>query len=282
MLAHSGRAANNRAVSSATAFYVRDGEVFVAQPWTRGPWSPLHQHGGPPAALIVRALEAHVADASPAQLIRVAFEFLRPVPIAAMSIATDTLRSSRSLRIVGATMSSGGVDVMTARATFARVSSVDLPPDERHIAASPVSSAPPAPDASEPFVFPFFTEPVAYHAAVEIRIARGRWGQLPIAAWMRVRIPLLDGETPSPAQRVAAVVDSNSGVGPPVDPMRFLFPNPDLTIYLHRPLEGTWVGMEVDAFAESTGVGLARSVLRDVRSPIGQSAQSLLVSERKE
>ena len=40
------------------AFYVTDGDDFVATAHTRGPWSPKHQHGGPPSALLARAIEA--------------------------------------------------------------------------------------------------------------------------------------------------------------------------------------------------------------------------------
>ena len=40
------------------AFYLSDGGDFVASVHTRGPWSARHQHGGPPAALLARAIEA--------------------------------------------------------------------------------------------------------------------------------------------------------------------------------------------------------------------------------
>jgi hypothetical protein len=50
-------------------FFVPDGEAFVATESTRGPWSRQHQHGGPPAALLGRAMEQLVGDG--ALLIRV-------------------------------------------------------------------------------------------------------------------------------------------------------------------------------------------------------------------
>ena len=39
------------------ALYERDGDRFVATELTRGPWNPDHQHAGPPAALLARAIE---------------------------------------------------------------------------------------------------------------------------------------------------------------------------------------------------------------------------------
>src|SRR5690349_18583593 len=46
----------------ADAFFLPDGDGWLATSHTRGPWSPAHQHGGPPAALIAHALEAAVPE----------------------------------------------------------------------------------------------------------------------------------------------------------------------------------------------------------------------------
>src|SRR5690348_2331568 len=45
------------------AFYELAGQgSYVATAATAGPWSPDAQHGGPPSALAVRALEQHEPD----------------------------------------------------------------------------------------------------------------------------------------------------------------------------------------------------------------------------
>src|SRR2546428_1806079 len=44
-------------VSTLPPFFILDGERVVATESTRGPWSRHHQHGGPPAALLARAME---------------------------------------------------------------------------------------------------------------------------------------------------------------------------------------------------------------------------------
>lgn len=46
------------------ALFVPDGDRFVATEHTHGPWSEDHQHAGPPAALIARALEALAGEMS--------------------------------------------------------------------------------------------------------------------------------------------------------------------------------------------------------------------------
>ena len=61
-------------MTAAEPFYLTVGDAFVATPHTRGPWSDTQQHGGPPAALIARAMEAHEAagavDVHPVPVVR--------------------------------------------------------------------------------------------------------------------------------------------------------------------------------------------------------------------
>ena len=64
------------------AFYTLDGERFISSELTRGPWSNQHQHGGPPCALLGRALSRHGDEADAFFLARMTVELLRPVPIA--------------------------------------------------------------------------------------------------------------------------------------------------------------------------------------------------------
>ncbi len=59
--------------------------------------------------------------------------------------------------------------------------------------------------------------------------------------WLRLRGQLVAGEAPSPAQRVAVAADAINGVGFALDIARWTFVNADLTVYLHRELEGEYV-----------------------------------------
>jgi hypothetical protein len=62
------------------AFFVSDGDRFVATEHTRGPWSVEHQHGGPSSALLARAVERAVADDPAFQIARLSVELMAPVP----------------------------------------------------------------------------------------------------------------------------------------------------------------------------------------------------------
>jgi acyl-CoA thioesterase len=252
------------------AFYVVDGERFVATEHTRGPWSAGHQHGGPPAALMARAVER----AAPGlMLARMTVDLLRPVPIAALAVRTDTLRAGKKVQRLRVILLADGEPVAHAVALLIRTQAVP-------IAVVSAASMLPPPESVPPFQFPFFHEAVGYHQAMETRMEAVDFGTGDVTAWMRRRLPLLAGETPSPMQRVLLAADSASGVSAMLDPARFTFVNSDLTVALHRPLEGEWVGMRATTTPQPHGVGLADTQLFDTHGPIGRVVQSLIIEAR--
>jgi acyl-CoA thioesterase len=80
---------------------------------------------------------------------------------------------------------------------------------------------------------------------------------------------------------VMIAADSGNGVAVVLDPERFTFVNADLTVYLHRPLEGEWVCLEAVTTPEPTGIGLTKSRLFDPRGSIGYGLQALVVEARR-
>ncbi|HEX2196653.1 MAG TPA: thioesterase family protein, partial [Actinomycetota bacterium] len=94
------------------------------------------------------------------------------------------------------------------------------------------------------------------------------------------RMPLVEGEEPSPLQRVLTAADSASGISGALDFSSWVYVNPDLTVYLHRPLDGDFVCLDAVTVPEPSGVGLTSATLHDRRGPIGRSGQSLFVAPR--
>jgi serine/threonine protein kinase len=256
------------------SFFVPDGAAYVSTALTRGPWSVDHQHGGPPAALLARALERRLGDDGfDGEVVRFEAEFLRPIPIAQVTIACEVLRAGRQVRTLRATLHAGGTEIAAARALCIRRTQLELP-------ARAAVAPPPLPAASAPFEFPFFEDPVGYQSAMEMRVAAGTFGGGALTAWMRMRVPLVPGEAPSPLQRVVVAADSGNGVSLALDPKRWTFLNPELTVYLHRPAEGEWVCLDARTIPSPSGVGIAESALFDAHGPIGRSLQSLVVAAR--
>jgi hypothetical protein len=250
--------------------FLRDGERFIATISTRGPWSPGHQHGGPPAALCARALEHLVGDG--ALLARMTFDFLRPVPIAPLSVKAEVVRAGRKVQRLGAVLlDADGLELV--RATAVALRTVPVLDDAILDADVP----PQAPETSTPGRFPFFKDATGYHHAVEVRMARGTWGDASVNAWMRAKVPLVAGEATSPIQRLLINVDSASGLAVTLDRTRHSWVNADLTVALHRAPEGEWLGLDATTTVEAHGIGLTRARLRDTRGPVGVSLQSLVI-----
>jgi hypothetical protein len=259
-----------------TAFFVPDGERFAATELTRGPWSAVHQHAGPPSALLARAVERALADDPAFQVARLTVELMAPVPIATLAVGTSVLRAGRKVRRIDATLAAGDRVIARATALAVRIESLELAP----VTLDPREPLPP-PEAGEPHRLAVATGQVGYLTAVETRRVRGGFGVNPTAVWFRPSVELIEGEPLSPLQRVMIVADSGNGVAVVLDPRRFTFVNADLTVYVHRLPEGEWVCLEAVTAPEPTGIGLTTTRLFDRRGPIGWGLQALVVQPRE-
>jgi hypothetical protein len=256
--------------------------VFTATVATRGPWSDQHQHGGPSAALLARALGRWGGDGM--RVARFGVVFHRPLAIASYRVKVESLREGKKVRIARASLLPvpGASETIDAKAVA--VAEALLVRRERVLAEGPataiVADGMPRPDASEPFVFPFFRAPIGYHVAMETRVFSGRFGEGRMGLWMRMRVPLLEGETPGPLERVACASDSGNGVSVGVDVTRFTFLNPEMTFALAREPVGEWIGVDAGTTFGEDGIGLADTRLLDARGVIGRALQPLLLERR--
>jgi len=267
------------------ALFEPDGEHVVPTEYARGPWTPDALHGGPVAALLARAVESIPTD-EPMHVARLTVELLRPVPLAPLSASAGLARPGRKVQLLEARIESGGRDVAWARALRIRLQ----PPDEDGTAPvfrgnGPVPGidpgSPPGPDAGYDSP-PSIGDYRAFHnAGAELLYVAGHFARRgPATVWVRLAVPVVPGEEPTPLQRVAAAADFGNGVSSELDFAHHLFINPDLSVHLHRPAVGEWVCLDASTTIGIPGVGLAESRLWDVHGPIGRSVQSLLVEPR--
>lgn len=259
----------------ADAIFRRDGERFLPTELARGPWSPDAQHGGAPAALLARAVEQY--DGGAAMFVaRLTIELLRPVPITPLALRTRLIRPGRKVQLVEASLLSADAEVARCTGLRIRRTQLTLPAD------LPRLPAPPAPHtglAGQPPWAAQVDYRAFHNAGVEHRFVAGSFEHPgPATDWIRLCVPLVDGEETSPLSRVAAAADFGNGVSWVVSRNEgYSFINPDLTVYLHRYPEGEWVCLEAVTYVEPHGVGLAESMLFDEQGPIGRAAQSLLI-----
>ena len=258
-------------MSAEAVFEGSDGR-FVASPLARGPWDTNAQHGGAPAALLMRAFE-QLPSADGLALARVTYELLRPAPIGPVEVRAEIVRPGRRVQLLEASMVADDVEVVRARALRVRRAESS--------GAGPDGGAPPAgPDAGRPPSLKLPHRPMFTPDAVEIRFVAGSWGESPCAAWFRLRRPLVAGETPSFLQHLAAAGDFGNGISATLSWDEYLFINPDLTLYVEREPAGEWICLESETRIRADGIGLAESVLYDERGRVGRATQALLVAPR--
>jgi Thioesterase-like superfamily len=251
------------------AFYSVEGDRLVPSELTRGPWDPDAQHAGPPSALLARALE-RCEPRSGSRLGRITVEILRPVPLAPLTATARVVRPGRSVELLEASLAGPEGEVLRASAWRVAESDIHVGHDD---------TPPPGPEHGHDRDFFPTGEELGYHAAMDYRFVRGGFLERgPAMVWMRMRVPLVDGEDTSPTERLMVVADVGNGVSAVLDWRRYLFINTELSVHLLRPPRSDWVG--VDAVTRLDGVGLAESVLWDERGRVGRAAQTLLVRER--
>jgi hypothetical protein len=253
------------------AFYepLGDGR-YLGTESTAGPWNPEHQHAGPPAALLGRALE-QVAPREGMPFARLSFDILGPVPVGEVEVEASVIRPGRSVELLEATLYADGRAAVVARGWRALATSAPAQGED--------PLPPPLPDV--PPAAPPMLDGFGYGAAVELRFAAGGWGRPgPATAWTRLRVPVIDGEEPTGLQRVLAVADSGNGISAVLSWEEWMFINPELSVHLRREAHGEWICLDAETTVVPGGTGLARSVLSDVEGVVGHGAQSLFVAPR--
>ncbi len=251
---------------------------FAATALTRGPWHPDHQHAGPPIALVCGAIEAEAHRHGLTHIGRLTANLLRPVPIAELEVQVHAEYAGRNAAHYAARLLAAGKEVGRFTALAQREAPTPVPAGTP---GHPLPAAPRAPAECPEVVMPFGTGRVGYPDLVENRLVEGRFFDGPCTAWFRLRHPLVQGEAPSPYQRVAVAADSGNGISAALDFQAFSFVNCDLTINLLRAPAGPWVCLQARTWLGGNGCGLAESALFDETGLIGRSTQSLAVRQRE-
>ncbi len=266
----------------ASSFYEPAGDdVFAPTIATAGPWSAEAQHGGPPSALLTRAIEA-VPGGEGRRLARMSVDILGSVPVEPLEIEARVIRPGRSVELVEAVAAVAGRPMLVARGWRYNLAPDSVPPTvppEAGGAAStwtpPETLLPPGGRSQIPGMFAD-----GYIAAIEWRMERGSFAELgPARVWARQRVPLLPGEEPSPWQRTLLIADSGNGLSFAYDPARWPAINSEITVTLFRDPVGPWIHVKARSEIEPGAGATATTHLGDRRGRIGTGLQSLLVRE---
>jgi len=209
-------------------------------------------------------------------LSRVTYEFVRPAPVGTeLLVRADVVRSGRRVQLLEASLcAQDGIEVVRARALQVRAAAPEVP-------RTPPVPAPAGPEhGHESDLRPRF-RPMFSTDSIEIRFITGGFHEGSAAtAWLRLRLPLVAGEEPSPLQRLAAAGDFGNGISAFLPWDEFVFINPDLTLYIEREPVGQWIGLESQTLIAAGGIGTTESVLFDKHGRVGRATQALAIAAR--
>lgn len=256
------------------AFKIRQAQTVEATELTRGPWDKNHQHAGPALAIVCRAIETVARESGLSHIGRLTANLLRPIPIGRLEIQVAADYVGRNAAHYSAVLHAEGKDLARFTALVQREQEVKLPDV---LEGHPLARARRSPADSLPDRMPFGKDTRGYADLVETRSAHGRMFQGRSAIWFRLRYPLVEGEEPSPYQRVVVAADSCNGISAVLDLAAYTFVNADITINLLRRPEGEWICLDGRTLLAPNGCGLAEAELFDEAGLVGRVTQSLAV-----
>lgn len=251
-------------------FFTRDGDAFIPNPITSGPWDPNSLHGRVIIGLLGFVIEQrHGADHFvPARL---TVDMFRLPTMAPIEVKTRIVRDGLRIRVVEAEFFSGGTSM--ARASCQLLRRTESPPGRVW--------SPPNWDAPAPSEIPAPTDPrLGMNGKWAIRPIVGAMGTVgPRRLWMSEARDLVEGVPLTPFVRVAVAADFASPFANAGD-QGLGYINSDVTIYLHRLPVTQWIGFEVVNHHATSGVAIGECWLYDEQGPIGTSTVAALAQRK--
>ncbi len=257
------------------ALFYRDGDAYVPTELSGGPWSPSHLHGGPPTGLLAYVASGH---APKFQLARLSVDLLRPIPRAPLQTRSEVVRSGQRLRVVATSLYAEGKEVARATALFLAPQNVVVPGHARYAAvAPPLDTNAPRGSLNTIARWPGSkATPPGLHTTAETVLVDGVEGRGAGCVWMRLPVPLVEGEPLTPTLQAATLADFGNGVGQLRLDEDAGCINADVNLFLHRAPADGWLGIEAQSRMESHGRGLVETQLYDRHGPVGRVVQTIL------
>jgi hypothetical protein len=251
-------------------FFTEAGKRYLASRVSAGPWDPKSLHGRVIVGLLAHAIESRHGDAEflPARLTADMYRLPGFDPV---EVTTRIVRDGKRIKVIDAEFFSGGVSM--ARATCQLLRRTRNP--EGHVWSPPNWNVP-APETIE--------VPPERRSALG-----GMWEILPIVGemgtrgprrvWMREVRELVAGVPLTPFVRAALASDFASPFANAGD-KGLAYINSDVTLYLHREMQGDWIGFEVVNHHATDGVAIGECFVYDKIGPIGSSTVAALAQKR--
>jgi Thioesterase-like superfamily len=229
-------------------------------------------HGGAPSALVGALVTAAAADGE--QVARVQIDLERPVPLEPLIGLVHRRQVSRRVSHLEIELSTEAGRAVSARALLTRKESMTTVDQDW--------SPPQRPDHLAPMEWSHFyssTSPIFVRDAIEHRIVRGGYG-VPVssAAWLRLKVSVIDGTESCGLSQLLAVGD----FGSPLSQTNSLgsglaLINLDVNATMFRQPVGPWFLLDATGHVGQEGMGLAVTEVSDLEGPVGVITQSQVV-----
>jgi hypothetical protein len=256
-----------------TAIFMPEGNLLRATEHAGGPWSPDMLQGSATTALMAREVEQLAIGCSFA-VRRLTFDLWRPAGLRAFGLVTDLLRDGRKAKTLQVRLMDGEAEIgrCTALLTAPGISPADPFAKAASHDDAPETGAPP----------PAFAQKWSrYFQNVSVRLIEGALEKPgPAAAWMRLDMPLVEGEANTPLLQAVQAADFSSGVAQIVDMREWTFVNPEISLYFFRAPEDEWILIRSRTRVGANGAGLTTATLSDRQGPFAEVMQAMTFERR--
>lgn len=244
--------------------------TFHPTDYSRGPWSVDACHAGPPSGLMARASEVLVPDKP---LVRLLIEIARPIPMSGFRIGSVISRTGRTVTTTRIELHDDDRSYASAEGLHLAEGEIGPVPSHHVDVVDPLDAVP------GPFPIPPTHAEPAFDSSLDVRyvpgLSQGAGGET--FMWARSKVPLLEGEQPSPFQAICPLADCGNGISWHEGTESMAFVNADLVVALHRQPTGDWFGSHSVSFWEPNGIGRSDAELFDATGTVGRAMQSLVL-----
>lgn len=218
-------------------------------------------------------------------------DLFRPVPATALRVQVEPVRTGRRILALQASIVADGVEVTRGHALLLRRSDAPVgdeafpppPGPEGYETNTGLGRGPRRDEKPSDAEAPTRRFLSGFHTTVETRWVSAP-GESPPTVWMRIPLPLVEGEEITPAVRAATLSDFGNAlanqVGTGERPFGGAYINTDISLYLARNPVGEWLCLRADHRQEADGVGLVESIWYDVTGRYARAVQARLANPR--
>jgi acyl-CoA thioesterase len=255
-------------------------DEFDSTPATASPWDLTQQHGGPPSALLARAVDRTASDPA-LTTARLTVDMLGPIGQGRIRTEAEVVRPGRRVELVSARLYANDRLAVTATAWRIR----ETPGGTAHL-AEPAPDLPPRPEAGDTTYFEGVPEEWQYGPSIDWRYVEGgfRGAATGVArVWARTRIPLVAGEETSGLHRMLTIADSANGVSLrlPITEWWSIPPTLSVTVLRQPPADDDgWFFFDARTEIGPDGRGIAHGTMSDRAGVLARVEQPLMVSRR--